>query len=52
MGRNKIPTDKIKKRLDVYIETKNHNIIIENKLLPEIIETINKLIKEWKTKQN
>jgi len=50
MGRNKIPTDKIKKRLDVYIETKEHNIIIENKLLPEIIETINKIVSKWKRK--
>jgi hypothetical protein len=45
MGRNKIPTEKKIKRLDVYIESQEHEIILKNKLLPEIIKLIKEIAK-------
>jgi hypothetical protein len=45
MGRNKVPPDQKKVRLDVWIETQEHEIIIKNKLLPEIIKLIKEIAK-------
>ena len=45
MGRNKLPPEKKAKRLDVYIETQEHEIIIRDKHLPEIIKLIKEIAK-------
>ena len=35
----------MKKKYDVYIETQEHEIIVKNKLLPEIIKLIKEIAK-------
>jgi hypothetical protein len=52
MGRNKLPPDKKKKRLDVYIETEKHSIILNNKLLKEVLESIDVICKDYKNQKN
>ena len=47
MGRNKLPPEKVKKRLDVYIETEKHKIILKNKLLKEILTSIDIICKDY-----
>lgn len=47
MGRNKLPVGKVKKRLDVYIETEKHKIVLKNKLIKEIIKSIDIICKDY-----
>jgi hypothetical protein len=45
MGRKKVLEQNKIKRLDVYIRSEKINLIQENKLMPEIIKSIDEIIK-------